>query len=267
MTDQFFVDADGLDGGRDGFDGKSAELRTLAQLVQSLANFGRIEDAAGNDKNGNEFSKTHIQSAAEIYNGINAWALAVEATRDAIGDMATSFREADQGAYDGANALFKNFTDLNHKVRKADPGGSDAPPTEYGRGVRIQGKLLGKTREAEDGGGWTQAKSVRARIPDRGEEPLPSRPGEEPQRLRRLSVERPVQAKVVTPLEPTESTVFVRSKKPVHAVEDKMETPEGEVTTPTHPLEPAEMWLPAVEGAGWEPTKSIPALPPEEPIS
>ncbi|MFE3175349.1 hypothetical protein ACFXPA_17960 [Amycolatopsis sp. NPDC059090] len=249
MTDQFFVDADGLDGGRDGFDGKSAELRTLAQLVQSLANPGRIEDAAGNDKNGNEFSKTHIQSAAEIYNGINAWALAVEATRDAIGDMATSFREADQGAYDGSNALFKNFTDLNHKVRKADPGGTEEPPTEYRRGVRIQGKLLGK--EA----GWTQAKSVRARIPDRGEEPLPSKPGEEPQQLRRLAVERPVQDKVVNRLQPT---VFVRSEKPVHAVEDKMETPEGEVTTPTQPLEPAEAWLPA----GREPTKSIPTEPP-----
>ncbi|MFB9925922.1 hypothetical protein ACFORO_12915 [Amycolatopsis halotolerans] len=259
MTDQFFVDADGLDGGRDGFDGKSAELRTLAQLVQSLANPSRIQDAAGNDKNGNEFSKTHIQSAGEIYNGINAWALAVEATRDAIGDMATSFREADQGAYDGSNALFKNFTDLNHKVRKADSG-SEAPPTEYQRGVRIQGKLLGKEE------GWTAAKSVRARIPDRGEEPLPSKPGEEPQQLRRLAVERPVQEKVVTPLQPTESTVFVRSEKPVHAVEDKMETPEGEVT----PLEPAKRWLPAAEGTGWAPAKSIPAQPaitPEEPIS
>lgn len=264
MTDQFFVDADGLDGGRDGFDGKSAELRTLAQRVQSLANPGRIQDAAGNDKNGNEFSKTHIQSAAEIYNGINAWALAVEATRDAIADMATSFREADQGAYDGSNALFKNFTDLNGKIHKADPGGTEPPPTEYRRGVRMQGKLLGKDPEAEDGGGWTAAKSIRARIPDRGEEPLPSKPGEEPQRLRGA-----VQHKVVTPLQPTESTVFVRSEKPAHAIEDRMETPEGEVTTPTRPR---EVWVPAVKGetAGWAPTKSIPAEPPatpEEPAS
>ncbi|MFD2473438.1 hypothetical protein [Amycolatopsis silviterrae] len=233
MTDQFFVDADGLDGGRDGFDGKSAELRTLAQRVQSLANPGRIQDAAGNDKNGNEFSKTHIQSAAEIYNGINAWALAVEATRDAISDMATSFREADQGAYDGSNALFKNFTDLNGKVHKADPGGTDAPPTEYRRGVRIQGKLLGKQDpEAEDGGGWTAAKSIRAQTPDRGEEP---------QRLKRLSAERPVLANTegeVTPLQPAKSTVFVRSKAP--------------------------------EGESWLPATSIPAqppVPPEDPIS
>lgn len=247
MTDQFFVDADGLDGGRDGFDGKSAELRTLAQRVQSLANPSRIQDAAGNDKNGNEFSKTHIQSAAEIYNGINAWALAVEATRDAIGDMATSFREADQGAFDGSNALFKNFTDLHEKVTKSDPGGgSDAPPTEYRRGVRIQNRVLGKSPEAEDDG-WTAAKSVRARIPDRGQEPLPD---EEP-RLKHLSIGRAVQHKVVTPLQPTESTVFVRSQKPVDAI-------EGEVT---HPLEPAELW---------EPAKSIPAQPPitpEEPVS
>ena len=265
MTDQFFVDADGLDGGRDGFDGKSAELRTLAQRVQSLANPGRIQDAAGNDKNGNEFSKTHIQSAAEIYNGINAWALAVEATRDAISDMATSFREADQGAYDGSNALFKNFTDLNGKIDKADPGGSDAPPSEYRRGVRVQGKLLGKDPEAEDGGGWTAAKSIRARTPDRGQEPLT--PGEEPQRFRRLAVERPVLKSVegeVTPLQPTKATVFVRSEKPV---EDSMETPEGEVTRP------AEVWVPAVKGetaGGWEPAKSIPAQPPilpEEPVS
>ncbi|WP_406634975.1 hypothetical protein [Amycolatopsis sp. WGS_07] len=242
MTDQFFVDADGLDGGRDGFDGKSDELRTLAQRVQSLANPSRIQDAAGNDKNGNEFSKTHIQSAAEIYNGINAWALAVEATRDAISDMATSFREADQGAYDGSNALFKNFTDLNGKVHKADPGGTDSPPTEYRRGVRIQGKLLGKQDpDAEDGSGWTPAKSLQAQIPDRGEEP---------QRLRRLSVERPVPADgkteegEVTPLQP----VFVRSRAPEVA----------------HPLEPTESWLPASR------EKSIPAqppIPPEDPVS
>nr|WP_202505884.1 hypothetical protein [Amycolatopsis rubida] len=263
-----------MDGGRDGFDGKSAELRTLAQRVQSLANPGRIQDAAGNDKNGNEFSKTHIQSAAEIYNGINAWALAVEATRDAIGDMATSFREADQGAYDGSNALFKNFTDLNHKVRKADPGGgSDNPPTEYQRGVRIQGKLLRTEPEAEDGGGWTPAKSLRAQVPDRGKEPVT---GDAP-RLKRLSAERPAQHKVETPLQPTESTVFVRSEKPVHAVEDRMETPEGEVTLPERTparLEPTESWVPAVKGEpaprGWEPAKSIPAQPaitPEDPVS
>ncbi|GAB3376841.1 hypothetical protein [Amycolatopsis echigonensis] len=242
MTDQFFVDADGLDGGRDGFDGKSAELRTLAQRVQSLANPSRIRDAAGNDKNGNQFSATNIQSAAEIYNGINAWALAVEATRDAIGDMATSFREADQGAYDGANSLFKNFTDLHDKVRKADPGGSsDAPPTEYQRGVRIQGKLLRKEPEAEDGGGWAPAKQVRARIADR----VPAEPGE---RVRHLTVGHPA----ATPLQPTESRVFVRSEKPVHAVEDKEETPEGEVTARTRPR---EVWL----------AKSVPAEPPIPP--
>ncbi|WP_409179303.1 hypothetical protein F9C11_22350 [Amycolatopsis sp. VS8301801F10] len=236
MTDQFFVDADGLDGGRDGFDGKSAELRTLAQRVQSLANPGRIQDAAGNDKNGNEFSKTHSQSAAEIYNGINAWALAVEATRDAIADMATSFREADQGAYDGSNALFKNFTDLNGKVHKTDPGGSDAPPSEYRRGVRIQGKLLGRNQETEDGDGWTAAKSVRARIPDRGTEPLPD---EQPQRLKRRSLERLVVTRdaEATALRPAK--VFVRSEKPAHAVEG--------------------------ETVGREPAKPLPAQPPAAP--
>ncbi|EFL09302.1 MULTISPECIES: hypothetical protein [Actinomycetes] len=227
MTDQFFVDADGLDGGRDGFDGKSAELRTLAQRVQSLANPGRIQDAAGNDKNGNEFSKTHIQSAAEIYDGINAWALAVEATRDAISDMATSFREADQGAYDGSNALFKNFTDLNEKVRKADPGDSSDAPTEDQYAVR-----------------------VRARIADHGTEPLP---GEEP-RFRHLSIGRPVQHELderegeVTPLEP--ARLFVRSEKPVHAAE---ETPGT--------------WLASAGRAPAKSIPAEPAIPPEEPLS
>ncbi|MBB4687601.1 hypothetical protein [Amycolatopsis jiangsuensis] len=131
MTDQFFVDADGLDNGRDGFDGKSTELRTLAQRVQGLANPSRISDAAGNDKNGNEFYKTHLESATGIYNGINAWAAAVEATRDSIGDMATSFREADQGAFDASNLLLQNFTQLNEKVGSGGSGSggdSDSPP-------------------------------------------------------------------------------------------------------------------------------------------
>ncbi|GAA3558697.1 hypothetical protein GCM10022222_47790 [Amycolatopsis ultiminotia] len=118
MTDQFFVDADGLDSGRDGFDGKGAELRTLAQRLQGLANPSRIQAAAGNDKNGKEFSQTHQKSATDIYNGIRAWAEAVEATRDSIGDMATSFRDADQGAYDASNSLFQSFTELNQAVHK-----------------------------------------------------------------------------------------------------------------------------------------------------
>ncbi|WP_051166131.1 hypothetical protein [Amycolatopsis orientalis] len=231
MTDQFFVDADGLDGGRDGFDGKSAELRTLAQRVQSLANPGRIQDAAGNDKNGNQFSNTHIQAAAEIYNGINAWALAVEATRDAIGDMATSFREADQGAYDGSNALLKNFTELNEKVRRADPGdpggseGSDAPPTEYRRAVRVQGKLRDKA--PEEGDGSTAAEHVRVRIRDRGTEPLP---GAHPRQLQRLTVERKVRQELVAreaEVSQSRQAVFVRSEKPAHVVEDPLDPKQG----------------------------------------
>ncbi|WP_020660767.1 hypothetical protein [Amycolatopsis benzoatilytica] len=249
MTDQFFVDADGLDGGRDGFDGKSAELRTLAQYLQSLSNPGRIQDAAGNDKNGNDFAKTHIQSSAEIYNGITAWALAVEATRDAIGDMAKSFRDVDQGAYDASNALFKSFTDLNAKVRRADPGdGQDSLPEDYDRQARMPESVLAQQpatgnggqdplpenydrqarrpesvlaqQPATEGGGSPPVRTLRKLPADPGEEPLP--------RLHRRIVEQP------------EEKLFVRSEKPTvklrgYALEGRTAAREEEVAKPEEP--------------------------------
>ncbi|MFG1646032.1 hypothetical protein ACGFMK_37630 [Amycolatopsis sp. NPDC049252] len=118
MTDQFFVDADGLDTGRNGYREKATELEALVQRIQALGSSGRVSEAAGNDKNGNAFAQTHIKAVGEIRDGVRLWAKAVDGTSDAIGDMAGSFRDADQGAFDMARDLQKNFLQLQEDVSK-----------------------------------------------------------------------------------------------------------------------------------------------------
>lgn len=118
MTDQFFVDADGLDTGRNGFREKATELEALVQRIQALGSSGRVSAAAGNDKNGHAFAETHLKSVQEIRDGVKLWATAVDGTSDAVGDMAGSFREADQGAFDMARDLQKNFLQLQEDISK-----------------------------------------------------------------------------------------------------------------------------------------------------
>ncbi|UOZ03259.1 MULTISPECIES: hypothetical protein [unclassified Amycolatopsis] len=118
MTDQFFVDADGLDTGRNGYREKATELEALTQRIQALGSSGRVSEAAGHDKNGNAFAQTHMKAVAEIRDGVRLWAKAVDGTSDAIHDMAGSFREADQGAFDMARDLQKNFLQLQEDVSK-----------------------------------------------------------------------------------------------------------------------------------------------------
>jgi hypothetical protein len=127
---EFFVDADGLDTGRNGFGEKASEIESLAQLIASLGDPGRVAAAAGNDKNGNNFTQTHVKAVGEIHNGIKAWSRAVDGTKDAIGDMASSFREADAGAFDMATDLRNSFEKLNDGSGGSSDGsgGSSNPP-------------------------------------------------------------------------------------------------------------------------------------------
>ena len=73
MTDQFFVDADGLDGGRNGYREKASELETLVQRIASLSSQSRVYSATGNDKDGKAFAETHLKSVGEIHDGIKVW--------------------------------------------------------------------------------------------------------------------------------------------------------------------------------------------------
>ncbi|MGH8922612.1 MAG: hypothetical protein ACRD0H_30460, partial [Actinomycetes bacterium] len=110
---EFFVDADGLDTGRNGFGEKASEIESLVQRIAALGDPGRVAAAAGNDKNGTSFAQTHVQAVGEIHNGIKAWSRAVDGTKTAIGDMASSFREADAGAFDLATELRNSFDKLH----------------------------------------------------------------------------------------------------------------------------------------------------------
>lgn len=121
MTDQFFVDADGLDGGRNGYREKASELDTLVQRIASLSSQGRVYSATGNDKDGKAFAETHLKAVGEIHDGIKVWAKAVDGTADSIGDMSESFRVADEGAMDMSRDLRKSFVQLNSDVTGSGP--------------------------------------------------------------------------------------------------------------------------------------------------
>lgn len=119
MSNDFFVDADGLDGGRNGYREKASELETLVQRIASLSSQGRVYSATGNDKDGKAFAETHLKAVGEIHDGIKIWAKAVDGTADAIGDMSGSFREVDEGAMDMSRDLRKSFIQLNEDITKS----------------------------------------------------------------------------------------------------------------------------------------------------
>ncbi|WP_326566993.1 hypothetical protein VSH64_34825 [Amycolatopsis rhabdoformis] len=127
MTDDFFVDADGLTNSSTGFAQKAAELQALAQQVHGLANPGRVLAAAGNDKNGQNFANVHLEAANKIFTGLDAWAKAVDGTTTAVRDMADSFRDVDEGATELATSLRQDFTQLNSDVTGGGGGGPTAP--------------------------------------------------------------------------------------------------------------------------------------------
>jgi hypothetical protein len=240
---EFFVDADGLDTGRNGFGEKASEIESLAQLIASLGEPGRVAAAAGNDKNGTNFTQTHVKAVGEIHDGIKAWSRAVDGTKDAIGDMASSFREADAGAFEMATDLRNSFEKLNDgSGGSSDGSGSDGAPLQPTK------TFLAKRRPAEPG----EPAEFRALEPMKKGEMIPAERGmlaermpasqlmpeekgvlaermpaektvplERAQRIEAMPAERGVPAE---PLQPRE---FVRSSKP------------GEVT-PAEPLQPTQ---------------------------
>ncbi|MEW2502048.1 hypothetical protein ACQPXB_47605 [Amycolatopsis sp. CA-161197] len=127
MTDDFFVDADGLTNSANGFAQKAGELRSLAQRVQALTNPSTVLAATGNDKNGTNFANVHLAAAGKIYNGLDAWAKAVDGTTTAVRDMADSFRDVDEGATELASSLRTDFTQLNSDVNSGGDGGPAEP--------------------------------------------------------------------------------------------------------------------------------------------
>ncbi|SEP52336.1 hypothetical protein [Amycolatopsis saalfeldensis] len=196
---EFFVDADGLDTGRNGFGEKASEIESLAQRIAALGDPGRVAAAAGNDKNGTNFTQTHVKAVGEIHDGIKAWSRAVDGTKVAIGDMASSFREADAGAFDMATDLRNSFEKLNDGSGGSSDGSSNPP--------------LARREAALEP---TQAFTAKRRLAEPAEKTVAL---ERAQRIEAMPAERGVPAE---PLQPRE---FVRSSKP------------GEVT-PEIPLEP-----------------------------
>src|SRR3979411_755983 len=101
----FFVNSDGLDTGRNGFEQKGNQIQDLALRINDLMNPARINDAAGNDSAGQTLSQQSLDSVSKLHAGIVSWATPVNATTDAINSMSNSFRQTDQVVTDAATQL------------------------------------------------------------------------------------------------------------------------------------------------------------------
>jgi hypothetical protein len=126
MSDgSFFVNSDGLDTGKDGFEQKGNEINDLALRIKDLINPDRVAYAAGNDQAGRTFAQSHIDAASKIHDGISTWADVVSGTSEAIGGMSNSFRKTDEVVTDASTQLGKSYRDLDGDIDKTitDLGG------------------------------------------------------------------------------------------------------------------------------------------------
>ncbi|MDT8910757.1 hypothetical protein [Amycolatopsis sp. PS_44_ISF1] len=256
---EFFVDADGLDTGRNGFGEKASEIESLAQLISSLGDPGRVAAAAGNDKNGTNFTQTHVKSVGEIHDGIKAWSRAVEGTKEAIGDMAGSFREADAGAFDMTTQLRDNFDQLRDGSGGSGGDGSN-PPLQRTQSLRAERREVEPSKTAERGtlthrmlGESVQPARFDGMVSAKRMEALPAEPG-----VPLMSAERgaPVEQRALTermlgePVQPARFDGMVSAKR--------MEALPAE---PGVPLMPAERGVPAEQGTLTETMPGEPVQP------
>ncbi|RJQ85773.1 hypothetical protein [Amycolatopsis panacis] len=134
MSDSFFVNADGLDSAAGGFGDKAAEIERLSSVIRAAVEPGRVDHAAGDDKAGREFSENHLSAVTPIFTGIAAWSQAVQGIEEAVRQMASEFREADENA----NRVSKNFHDRLNEVgdevsKGLSNGGGNQQPEQTGK--------------------------------------------------------------------------------------------------------------------------------------
>ncbi|WP_329069059.1 hypothetical protein [Amycolatopsis sp. NBC_01480] len=239
---EFFVDADGLDTGRNGFGEKASEIESLAQLIASLGDPGRVAAAAGNDNNGTSFTQTHVKAVSEIHDGIKAWSRAVDGTKDAIGDMASSFREADAGAFDMATDLRNSFEKLNDGSGGSSDGSSDGssnPP------VQPTKAFMTKRRLAEPG----EPAEFRALEPMKKGEMIPAEQGVLAERMPASQL-MPAEKGVLADRIPAEQTVPLEPARRIEAM-------PAEPGVPAEPLQPREFVRSSKPEEPLQPTESF----------
>ena len=277
---EFFVDADGLDTGRNGFGEKASEIESLAQLIASLGDPGRVAAAAGNDKNGTNFTQTHVKAVGEIHDGIKAWSRAVDGTKDAIGDMASSFREADAGAFDMATDLRNSFEKLKDGSSGSSDGsgsdgsGSDGAPLQPAKAFMAKRRLdepakfralepmkKGEVIPAERGELAERMPASQVMPPEMGM--LVNRiPAEKTVPLERAQRTEATPAEPGVPAEPLQPREFVRSSKPGEVTRGEPLQPTESFRTERHliePLQPTESFQ-----AERRPGEPVEPLPPRE---
>jgi hypothetical protein len=112
----FFVNSDGLDVGRNGFEQKGNQIQDLALRINDLMNPARVNDAAGNDSAGQTFSQQYLDSVTKLHDGMVSWGQAGTGTSDAINSMSKSFRQTDQVVTDAVTQFGKSLVQLDQQI-------------------------------------------------------------------------------------------------------------------------------------------------------
>jgi hypothetical protein len=149
----FFVNADGLDNARTGFQNKANQINDIASRINDLMNPTLVYDATGGDKAGRDFSSQLEKNALPIRDGVQAWGNTVKGTSDTISYMADSFRQTDHVVNRAGQQLGDSFVNLVKQTDVSINGGGGGGAGNFGGGAGGAGGPGGAGHFSGGGGG------------------------------------------------------------------------------------------------------------------
>lgn len=105
MTDQFWVDPEGLGNAAGGFTSAADSIAKRRARIAELIDPARVRAAAGDDRAGRAFADAIIQAGGQLHAGVKAWEDAVRQTGGSLTDLGRAFGAVENNATESVNAL------------------------------------------------------------------------------------------------------------------------------------------------------------------
>jgi hypothetical protein len=110
MSDDFWVDPDGLRRSAEGFTDKQEEISSISVRITALTDPKRVTAATGGDSGGREFYSVHLDMAGQLHDGVRAWSSATGATGGGLRQTARAFTTVEDNATTAAKSFHRNLS-------------------------------------------------------------------------------------------------------------------------------------------------------------